>query len=260
MEVVILGSGTAAPYPKRGGPGLLIRVGEENLLFDSGPGSLRNLARAGISVSEIDRIFYTHFHVDHTLEFALLLFILRNLGEKLAHPLCVTAPTGFQKIYDGFHEAYGEWIEPRDYELRIQEIGEELIENDRWTVTSKKVFHTENSLGYRIESKDGIESASGGQRRKVIAYSGDTDYCEGIVHLAMDADLLVLECSFPNEKKVKGHLTPSEGGEIASEARVKKLVLTHFYPICDKVDILTQCRKTFRGEVILAEDLMRIRI
>ena len=250
MELVILGSGTAAPYTKRGGPGLLIRVEEENLLFDSGPGSLRSLAKAGISISEIDRIFYTHFHVDHTLEFALLLFILRNLEYKKTHPLCVTAPRGFQKIYDGFHQAYGEWIEPKGYELQIQEIEEETIESEGWKVTSKRVLHTENSIGYRIESKEG----------KVISYSGDTDYCESVIHLARDADLLVLECSFPDERKVKGHLTPSQGGEIASEAKVKKLLLTHFYPICDDYDILAQCRKTFSGDVILAEDLMRISV
>jgi len=250
MEVVILGSGTAAPYVKRGGPGILIRIGGENLLFDIGPGSLRSLAKAGISISEIHRIFFTHFHVDHTLEFALLLFILRNLDEKLIHPLFVHAPRGFQKIFDGFHLAYGEWIEPEDYELRIEEIGEETIETKGWKVISRGVLHTENSLGYRIESRDG----------KVITYSGDTDTCQGIIDLARDADLLILECSFPDERKVKGHLIPSEGGEIAREAKVKRLVLTHFYPICDQYDILTQCRKTFPGEVILAEDLMRIKV
>lgn len=250
MELVILGSGTASPYGKRGGPGLLIQAGGENLLMDTGPGSLRSLAKIGIPVAEVDRIFFTHFHVDHTLEFALLLFILRNLGEKLTHPLQIFAPKGFQKVYDGFHEAYGEWIEPRGYDLNIREIGEEVIESGLWKVTSKKVLHTENSLGYRIESEEG----------KIISYSGDTDLCEGVVQLAKDADLLVLECSFPNEQKVKGHLIPSECGEIASEANVKKLVLTHFYPLCDQYDILNQCRKTFPGEVILAEDLMRIRI
>ena len=57
-----------------------------------------------------------------------------------------------------------------------------------------------------------------------------------------------------------GHLTPSLAGEIASAARVKKLVLTHFYPECDRADISDQCRKTYSGPLILAEDLMRINV
>jgi ribonuclease BN (tRNA processing enzyme) len=70
------------------------------------------------------------------------------------------------------------------------------------------------------------------------------------------ADLLVLECSFPNERKIQGHLTPKLAGKVAKEAEAKKLVLTHFYPPCDEADIISQCREEFSGEIVLAEDLM----
>ncbi|NNG47268.1 MAG: MBL fold metallo-hydrolase, partial [Deltaproteobacteria bacterium] len=72
------------------------------------------------------------------------------------------------------------------------------------------------------------------------------------------ADVAVFECSFPNERRVEGHLTPGEAGEVANAAKVKRLVLTHFYPECEGADILSQCQETFSGEVILAEDLLRI--
>ncbi|MBL0700075.1 MAG: hypothetical protein JJV92_04255, partial [Desulfosarcina sp.] len=49
-------------------------------------------------------------------------------------------------------------------------------------------------------------------------------------------------------------------GEIASKANVKKLVLTHFYPTCDEYDIEKECRKNYDGQVILAEDHLRISI
>jgi ribonuclease BN (tRNA processing enzyme) len=55
-------------------------------------------------------------------------------------------------------------------------------------------------------------------------------------------------------------MTPSLAGEIASRAKVGQLVLTHFYPKCDHTDIKKQCRKTYDGPLILAEDLMRIKI
>jgi ribonuclease BN (tRNA processing enzyme) len=49
-------------------------------------------------------------------------------------------------------------------------------------------------------------------------------------------------------------------GEIASRAGVRKLVLTHFYPDCEDVDIRQECRKTYSGPLLLAEDLMAVRV
>jgi ribonuclease BN (tRNA processing enzyme) len=108
--------------------------------------------------------------------------------------------------------------------------------------------HISGSVGYRIEFKDG----------KSIAISGDTDYCQNIIDLGFEADLLVLESSFPDEKKVEGHLTPSLAGRIALESGCKKLLLTHLYPMCDQYDILNQCKQVYPGQVILGEDLMRV--
>jgi ribonuclease BN (tRNA processing enzyme) len=89
-----------------------------------------------------------------------------------------------------------------------------------------------------------------------VAYSGDTDFCENAVGLARDADLLICEAAFPDAMKVKGHLTPSLAGRIAMEAGVKRLLLTHFYPECESIDVEAQCRRTYDGPLILASDLM----
>ncbi len=105
-------------------------------------------------------------------------------------------------------------------------------------------------LSYRFESTD----------KRSIVFSGDTDYCESIISLGQGADILVLECSLPDELKVDGHLSPSFAGEIATKAKCKKLVLTHFYPLCEKYDLIEECRKTYSGDVVLAEDLMKITI
>ncbi len=110
--------------------------------------------------------------------------------------------------------------------------------------------HISESVGYRIEFKDG----------KSMTVSGDTDYCQNIIDLGQQVDLLVLECSFPDERKVEGHLTPSLAGKIALESQCRKLMLYHLYPICDQYDILAQCRQVYQGEVLLAEDLMKVKI
>jgi ribonuclease BN (tRNA processing enzyme) len=93
-----------------------------------------------------------------------------------------------------------------------------------------------------------------------MAISGDTGYCQNIIDLAFEVDLLVLECSFPDGKKVEGHLTPSLAGRIALESRCKKLLLTHLYPVCDQFDIQRECEQVYKGKIILAEDLLKVKI
>jgi ribonuclease BN (tRNA processing enzyme) len=59
---------------------------------------------------------------------------------------------------------------------------------------------------------------------------------------------------------VEGHLTPTLAGRVAREAECKRLVLTHFYPPCDELDITRIVEKEYSGEIILAEDLMKIEV
>ena len=101
--------------------------------------------------------------------------------------------------------------------------------------------HISGSVGYRMEFKNG----------KSMAVSGDTGYCQSIVDLSLEVDLLVLECSFPDGKEIEGHLTPSLAGRIALESNCKKLLLTHLYPVCDQFDVVNQCRQVYQGEIIL---------
>jgi ribonuclease BN (tRNA processing enzyme) len=110
------------------------------------------------------------------------------------------------------------------------------------------VEHSPQSIAFRI-------TGPGGRR---LVYSGDTDYSESLVDLARGADLLICESSFPEEHKVRGHLTPAMAGDIAARAAVRRLMLTHFYPACDRADIEGECRRTYRGPLVLARDLMRL--
>ncbi len=152
--------------------------------------------------------------------------------------------------YRGLLHLYGHWVEEEGYELRIEEIGEGAIDREGYRVLTKRVRHTPSSLGYRIESGDG----------KVFVYSGDTDYCEEIVELGRGANLLLLECSFPEEARLEGHLTPALAGKIAAECAAEKLVLTHFYPLFDGIDVAARVREVYGGEIVLAEDMMRFQI
>jgi len=119
-----------------------------------------------------------------------------------------------------------------------------------FTVTTGPVRHSPESTAFRITGPGG----------RSVVYSGDTEYCDSLVSLSKGADILICEAAFPDEEKTAGHLTPSEAGMIAAGASVGKLVLTHFYPVCDHVDMAAQCRKTWSGPLVLAEDLMTLTV
>ncbi len=249
MELIILGSGTCVPSKRRGSPGLVIRVGTKVLLFDSGSGTLGKLIQIGISYKDIDYIFYSHIHPDHVADLVPFLFTCKYGDAVREKDLQIVAGMGFKDFFRRLKNVYGEWIEPSSYRLTLKEINDERISYGAINIIVKPMAHIRESVGYRIESGNGT-----------IVFSGDTDYCRNIVALAEDADLLVLECSFPNEMKVEGHLTPYLAGRIASESHCKKLILTHFYPQCDSINILSQCKRIFDGEIIIAEDLMKIKV
>jgi ribonuclease BN (tRNA processing enzyme) len=227
----------------------MVAHGGCTLLVDAGLGTLQKLAVLGVSLTEPDVVAFTHLHLDHTAELAPLLFALRNAGIGRRKPLSLLGAPGFRDFYGKLRRMYGTWVEGEDYPLLVEEITDRPVSLGSLVLTAVPVLHTPQSVAFRVEDPE---------TGKVITFSGDTAVCQGLVTAARNADVAVFECSFPNERKVEGHLTPGEAGEVAAAAQVKKLVLTHFYPECEEADILGQCRETFSGEVILAEDLLRV--
>lgn len=254
IHVTILGSGTIVPSLHRSSCSVLMETGGVKLLFDSGPGTMRRLLRADTTIFDISSVFYSHLHPDHTGELVPLIFALKYPdSSQRKMPLNIIAGKGFSDFFAGLEKVYGDWIRLAPGMMRIME--RDITKRDEFDidgicVTSMPVDHMDISLAYRITGRTGAS----------VVYSGDTGYCETLVDLAMNADLLICECSFPDGLEVPGHLTPSLAGKIAQRAQVKKMVLTHFYPECDKVDIVRECRKTYSGDVVIAEDLMRFEL
>ena len=103
--------------------------------------------------------------------------------------------------------------------------------------------HRHESIAYRLDAESGA-----------FVYTGDTEYSEAVVELARDADTLLIECAFPDDNPMPGHLTPSGVAGMASEAGVKCVVLTHIYPMTDLLDLVSEIGNGFDGEVVVAED------
>jgi ribonuclease BN (tRNA processing enzyme) len=253
MEITILGTGTATPNLERNASGLAVRT--ENLLIvvDIGPGVLRRLCEARIDSKLIDVILITHFHPDHVSDLAPFLFASNyQYGPVRQEAFHVVGPKGLQQFYDALVSCYGNWIVPTGDRLILREVdpqGPDAVSLEEITIRSAPSAHSFPSVSYRIEGY-GVS----------VTVSGDTDVSEELVELAKGTDVLVCECSFPDEMKIAGHLIPSEAGRTAARAGVKKLVLTHFYPPCEEVDIVSQAAAVFSGEIVKAKDLMVIKV
>ncbi|MEC7640639.1 MAG: MBL fold metallo-hydrolase [Nitrospinota bacterium] len=246
MKITILGSGTSVPSLDRNSSGVLVQHAGQNNLFDFGYGNLHQLLSLGITYHDIDRIFFTHNHPDHMCDLIIFLFGSRYHEQPRTKDLPIIAGPGFKKFFDGVNEAFKRWLIPATYRIEIIEQDEETCYYGGLQVTSKKVNHIEISRGYRIIDASGT----------IAAISGDTDYCDSMAQLGKDADLMILECSFPDDMKCAGHLTPRLAGKLGREADCKKLCLTHFYPPCDMDEVRKVCREEYEGQLFLAEDLM----
>ena len=87
-----------------------------------------------------------------------------------------------------------------------------------------------------------------------MVYTGDTGPSESLADWALGCDLLLSECSLPEDRAIAIHLTPAQAGDLARRAEARRLVLTHLYPPVESVDPAKQAGIAFGGEVVVAED------
>jgi ribonuclease BN (tRNA processing enzyme) len=261
MRVVITGSGSSWPDADRSSASQVIEVGDEPLLFDCGPGTGMSLMKAGINPTAINRIFLTHLHMDHSLEAPSIIFESYLMGKKGKFDLY--GPTGtadfcrllFERVYPYAPEIVGR-IRKEGLRVAPHEATEGLVcQARKYRVFSTQVEHGIPGIAFRIES---------GKRAVVV--SGDTRPSKNLIGLAKGADLLIHECSFPDDMvafaRTTHHSVPSEVGEVANQAGVKKLVLTHLFPHCKgrEREMVRSANRKFSGKVIASHDLLEIKV
>lgn len=245
----VLGSGTGVPTSTRGPSGHLLEAGGERVLLDSGSGTTKRLAEAGVSLDTLDRVFYTHYHLDHFLDLPGLIFALRNPALDRDRVFPVYGPAGLEDLVSGLRDLFGPWMVPDRTRIELHEVGPGWrAEFPFGKMSAASTRHCPESLAYRID----LPGAG------AIAYSGDTGYCNEVVDLARDVDVFVCECALTGTDEF--HLNGDQAGRMAAQAGVKCLVLTHFYPEVEGTDVAGRVRKHFQGKVILAEDLMTFSI
>lgn len=266
MIVKFLGTGSIIPNPQVGKKhsysAILLEVGADKLLFDIGPGTLTKMQSLGINTQLYPNyLFITHYHIDHCLDY-IALVKSRHFNQKTGKvgkgkTLSVFGPAGLKKWNKDIFENVLQWnymSKELDYKdvTDCTEIKTGLvIKKKKWKVTCCPITH-DNSIAFRVDS-DG----------KSFVYSGDMAYDERVCKLGKNADLVVIECSYPDKKSLSGkHLEPTMIGKLAKIGNFKKLVLTHMYPINSgkERNIIQTIKKISGSKVILAYDFKMIKL
>ncbi|MDP9485192.1 MAG: ribonuclease Z [Actinomycetota bacterium] len=249
MEITVVGSGTVVPRLQRRQSCVVVRAGGETLIFDLGAGAVRGMLRADLDPFAADRIFFTHFHPDHTVDVVPLLFGM-NYGadEVRSRPLHVAGPEPFARFWGSVMDVWGEWM-AGDYPTLVSELPHECptpVDLAGCRLSWAPAEHRPESIAYRLDAGGGA-----------FVYTGDTEYSESVVALARGAHTLLIECGFPDDAPVPGHLTPSGVARIASESGVGRVVLTHLYPAVDNDLVASEVGRGYDGEIVVATDGLR---
>jgi ribonuclease BN (tRNA processing enzyme) len=246
MRLVTLGTGTVALTAERVCAGHYVEAGSARVLLDCGSGITHRLAEHAVPWREITHVAITHYHTDHIADFTTLAFAWKygSLPGRSA-PLVLAGPQGIAGLLERFVATFGDWLRDPGFPLEVREIapGDALDLGDGAVLRAVKVPHTEESVAYAVER--------GGRR---VVYTGDTGYDPMFAEWARGADILLCECSLPAEMAIPTHLTPEQCGALAAAALPKHLVLTHFYPPVERVDVRAIVGALYAGPVTLAGD------
>ena len=188
-----------------------------SLLLDLSSGTLDRMVRH-LPLHELDGVIISHLHLDHCADLATLVFALNHLDYPRGRGLPLLGPPGLLERMEGLRKLYGSWLDEPGCGLPITEWRGALLQELGFRFEAAAVAHSASGHGWRIESPSGAS----------LAYSGDTGPSRALIDLARGADLLLCECTQPEGRPAKGHLMPSQVGEIAAKALVAQVLLTHF--------------------------------
>ncbi|MDD7972159.1 MBL fold metallo-hydrolase [Roseinatronobacter alkalisoli] len=278
MKVTLLGTGTPLPSMQRFGTSTLIEAGGRRVLLDCGRGTVLRLSEIGIPIGSIDAVIFSHFHSDHYAGLPDLLMtgaLPASWGGRQTQ-LRVSGPEGVRSVVEGLwtFTAADRKIRVADNEITedchqvaVTEFSEGVVFDEcGLKITAIEVDHGEfvkPAFGFRVEF--------GG---RVLVHSHDTRYSENLVRQAQGADVLIHEVAMARPETLERHshtrtvlehhITPREVGQVFDSVRPHLAILTHVVlmgpnpPLLE--DMLAEMAETYRQPVMVAHDLMVIRL
>jgi ribonuclease Z len=294
LRMTFLGTSAAQPTIHRNLSGLAVKADTDLLLFDCGEGSQRQMVRFGTGFG-VDAVFFTHFHADHYLGIIGFLRTLGMNGREQPLTLHGPAPARrllHQAVHLGVERLDfpveikelrdGDRVERGSYEVRavgvdhrVNALGYVIEEHERpgrFDVQQALARGVQSGPDFgKLQRGQAVVTASGrtvqpdevlGPARagRKLVISGDTRPCRSLTEAARGADLLVHESTFSDDEQERAketrHSTAREAGQVAREAGVQRLVLTHLSSRhdTDPARLLAQAREEFPGAAEVAYD------
>ena len=246
MRLTVLGSGAACAGDGGNSSGYLVEESNVRILLDCGHGVASTLVGMG-PADEIDHIFISHMHADHFIDLLPLRFAVTRDMAGLAKP------GGHLHLPPGGRASLTKVLEavcfPPDFLDGV------------WNVC-------EYQPGVPLELADGLQASFAGGIHYIpgwairidgsssLTYTGDTAPSNEICELARGCDLLLAEATLdePEHGPVQGHLTASQAAELASNAGVGRLMLTHFWYDADRAAAARTAQAQLECAVLVADD------
>ncbi len=267
IGILVLGAGGAVPTPTHGPPGYLVELDGLAILTDPGPGAVARLLaaeRGPDSLDRLDTVLLSHLHIDHCADLVPLLFALHSPELAATGDFHLIGPVGLQDYLARLRDLYGSWLEPARRQLVVCEIepGQGLAfspgQRPAWQVgppgpeTSIEAFAADHpqerladtALCFRFRDRQG----------HCVAFSGDSQPGDGLLAASHGADLLIVECSLPDEQALVGHMTPDRVGKLCAAAAPGRVILTHLFPAAAALDLPALVGRHFPGPVEKATD------
>ena len=289
LDVVFLGTSGSAPTARRATSALLVRRGGERLLFDCGEGTQRQLLQSSVGLIDLREVFLTHYHLDHWLglpgmlkTFALrdrdvplvvygppglneLFGDLRRIVGRLNYPLELVEVRGGDSLE---RDGYRVLVVPVEHGTAA--VGYALVEEPRpGRFDVEKADALEIPVGPErgaLQHGESVTLADGrvltpdavlGAPRagRTIVYSGDTAPSAQVLGLVAEgADLLVHEATFAADEIERAaetkHSTAAQVAELARDAGVALLALTHVSPRYFGPELVREAREIFPATVV----------
>ena len=254
MKLIILGSGTSVPHPKRCSPAFWLETLFGNILLDVGAEASHRMDQEQLDWPNLDAIWVSHFHLDHMGGLAPLLFNLKwaPQAQDRTKPLKIFGPAGLHDLISSIDASNNYRLLAQRFDIEIKEVtkGMEFEILPGIVAQTLQTPHTKESLALRLIGQDG----------KLFVYTSDTGCSDELITFANAADLLLLECSFRRNKPLQTHLELEEAIYIARESHSIKAVLTHLYPEWDAFDLVADAQLLWSGKTFEATDGLRLEI
>ena len=298
LDVLFLGTSGSMPTARRAPAALLVRRGGERMLFDCAEGTQRQLLRSGVGLIELREIFLTHFHADHFLGLPGMLKTFSLRGREV--PLDLYGPPGLKNLFTVLRRIFGKLtypvnlnelrtgdvLERGDYNLvtfpvahGVSSIGYALLEHPR---PGRFDVEEADALGVppgpergalqrgdsvtlpdgRTITPDAVLGPARAGRKLVI--TGDTMPAGSVLEISHAADLLVHEATFGEDEADRAretmHSTAREAAELAREAGVTMLALTHLSNRYFGSELAREARAVFAETVVPKDfDIIELR-